>query len=313
MNNLPDEKEIIGIIASALGIAELDDVATVTAGRQRLVFKSDMLVSSTDVPAQMAPWQIARKSVVSCASDLAAKGARPVAAMISLGLPKRVTRAYVEGLAKGFQLASGEFGVKIVGGDTNEAAELVIDCSMIGISKKIPSRSGARPGDAVVVSGWFGYPSAGLALLLNGALSAGQFRRRAIGSVLEPRPKQKFGATLARFFSASIDSSDGLAASLYEIAAQSGVDIRVDYGSAAAPGVEEFAKKNNLDAKELVFYGGEEYEIVATIPRALVARASAAAKKAGMEFHVIGEVTKGTGRVRAGKSLLQNRGYAHFS
>jgi thiamine-monophosphate kinase len=219
----------------------------------------------------------------------------------------------VGGLAKGFKLASDEFGVKIVGGDTNEAAGLVIDCSMIGISKKIPPRSGARPGDAVVVSGQFGYPAAGLAMLLNGALSTGQFRRRAIGSVLEPLPRQKFGTALARLFTSSIDSSDGLAASLYEIAAQSGVDIQVDYGSVVAPGVEDFAKKNNLDAKDLVFYGGEEYEIVATVPRALVARASAAAKRARTEFHVIGKVTKGAGRVRDGKSLLQNRGYAHFS
>lgn len=311
--NRPDEKEIIGILASALGIAELDDVATVTAGRQRLVFKSDMLVGSTDVPSQMEPWQVARKSVVSCASDLAAKGAKPVAAMISLGLPRGVTRAYVEGLAKGFQTASREFGVKIVGGDTNEAAGLVIDCSMIGISKKIPPRSGARPGDAVVVSGMFGYPAAGLAMLLNGALSTGQFRRRAIDSVLEPLPRQKFGTTLARLFTASMDSSDGLATSLYEIAVQSGVDIQVDYGSVAAPGVDEFAKANSLDAKELVFYGGEEYEIVATVPCALVARACAAAKKARTEFHVIGKVTKGVGRVRDGRSVLQNRGYAHFS
>ena len=233
--------------------------------------------------------------------------------MISLGLPRGVTRSYVEGLAKGFRLASGEFGVKIVGGDTNEATGLVIDCSMIGVLKKMPPRGGAKPGDAVVVSGRFGYPASGLAMLQNGALSTGQFRRRAIDSVLEPRPRQKFGTALARFFTSSIDSSDGLATSLYEIAVQSGVDIRVDYDSARAPGVDEFAQTNKLDAKELVFHGGEEYEIVATVPRHLVAKATAAAKRAKLEFYVIGEVTKGAGRVRAGNSLLQNRGYAHFS
>ncbi|MGI0018921.1 MAG: thiamine-phosphate kinase, partial [Nitrososphaera sp.] len=304
----------IRIISSALGIGDLDDVATVAVGRQRLVFKSDMLVGSTDVPAQMKPWQIARKSVVSCASDLAAKGARPVAAMISLGLPKGVTESYVEGLAKGFQLASREFGVKIVGGDTNETCGLVIDCSMIGVAGRgVPARSGARPGDAVVISGRFGYPSAGLALLLKGARSAGQFRRHAVDSVLEPKPRQQFGAKLARFFTSSIDSSDGLAASLYEIAVQSNVNIIIDYESAKALGVDEFALANGLDAKELVFHGGEEYEIVATMPRSAVSRAKAAAKKARLELHVIGKVTKGGGNVHAGKSLLENRGYAHFT
>ncbi|MER3407739.1 MAG: thiamine-phosphate kinase, partial [Nitrososphaera sp.] len=206
-----DEREIIRIFSSALGISCLDDVAAVRipGGNRKppplllLVFKADMLVGSTDVPAQMEPWQGARKSVVSCASDLAAKGAAPVAAMISLGLPSAgISREYVEGLARGFRMASEEFGVKIVGGDTNEANDLVIDCSMIGVVKggaRMPARSGARPGDAVVVSGKFGYPACGLAVLLGKASApepAGKGRRfvkQAVGSVLEPRPRQKFG------------------------------------------------------------------------------------------------------------------------
>ncbi len=312
MNRL-DEKGIIKIISSALGIGGLDDVATVAVGRQRLVFKSDMLVGSTDVPAQMKPWQAARKSVVSCASDLAAKGATPVAAMISLGLPRGVTDSYVRGLAGGFRLAAKEFGVNIVGGDTNEACSLIIDCSMIGVAGKVPPRSGAKPGDVVVASGRFGYPAAGLAVLLKGARSTGEFRRMAVDSVLEPKPRQQFGAKLARFFASSIDSSDGLATSLYEIAVQSNVDIIVDYESARAQGVDEFALANNLDTKELVFHGGEEYEIVATMPRSAVPKAMAAAKRARLELHVIGRVARGSGKVNAGKSLLENRGYAHFT
>src|SRR5574341_536953 len=137
------EKDVIGIFSSALGIADLDDVAAIPLGKKMLVFKTDMLVGATDVPEQMTPRQAARKSVVACASDFAAKGARPLAAMISLGLPRGITRGYVEELARGFKAASKEFGVKIVGGDTNEARALVIDCSMIGLADKIPPRSGA--------------------------------------------------------------------------------------------------------------------------------------------------------------------------
>lgn len=328
-----DEKGIIRIFSRELGISDLDDVATlVIAGssnsnrRKGLVFKADMLVASTDVPPQMSPRQIAKKSIVACASDLAAKGARPLAAMISLGLPAELAnRAYVKELARGFQAASREFGVKIVGGDTNAAKELVIDCSMIGTIQngysRIPKRAGAKPGDAVVASGRFGYSASGLAVLLKGVRAQCMFGKKAVASVLEPKPRQAFGLALARYFSSSIDSSDGLAASLYEIAVQSGVDIAIDYDAVRAEGLQEFANSNGLDARELVFHGGEEYEIVATMPKPLLSKARAAAKKAGCDLYVIGSVKKrGVGRVTTtttttaatGKRLVEKRGYLHF-
>lgn len=305
-----DEKEIIRIFADRLGISDLDDVALLD---RNIVFKADMLVASTDVPPGMEAWQVARKSIVSCVSDLAAKGVRPHAAMISLGLPKNCTRPYVEGLARGFAGASKEFGVKIVGGDTNEANGLVIDCSMIGFAGgRMPSRKGARSGDAVVVSGMFGLPPAGLAILMQNAKAEGAFRKQAAESVLMPAPRQCFGVALAKYFSSSIDSSDGLAISLYELASKSKANITIDC-IPAADGLEQFAQKNSLDARELVFHGGEEYEIVATIPKAKLKQAQAAAKKAKVALHVIGRVQRGSGDVLVDKKLLENTGYIHFS
>jgi thiamine-monophosphate kinase len=304
-----DEKEIIRIFAEKLDIPELDDVALIGRG---IIFKTDMLVASTDVPDGMEPWQVARKSVVSCVSDLAAKGIQPHAALISLGLPRNCTRPYIEGLARGFGIASKEFGVKIVGGDTNEASGLVIDCSMIGFAKgRIPTRKGARPGDALVVSGMFGLPPAGIAVLTRNAAAAGPFRKQAADSVLVPKPRQRFGLALAKYFSSSIDSSDGLAISLYELASQSGVNISVE-NVPIAGGVEEFAKGNDIDAHELVFHGGEEYEVVATIPKSRLRHAMTAARKAGAALHVIGRVQRGMGEIFVGKKLLENRGYVHF-
>ncbi len=278
------------------------------------VLKCDMLVSSTDVPPQMKPWQIARKSIVACASDLAAKGASPTAAMISLGIPAGFNRGLINGLAEGFALASREFGVRIVGGDTNEASELVIDCCMIGEigTKKIPSRSGGKSGDVVVVSGMFGLSAAGLAILLGGSRPAGAFERMAVKSVLEPAPRQRFGRVMARFLSSSIDSSDGLAISLYELARNSGIDIAVE-NIPTAEGLEKFATASNLDMNELIFHGGEEYEIVATIPRSKFALAQAAARKSRLGLYVIGSARHGSGRVSLGKTKLENRGYIHFS
>ncbi|MDP8902430.1 MAG: thiamine-phosphate kinase, partial [Thermoproteota archaeon] len=250
-----DEKQIIQIFANKLGISDLNDVALLDKG---IVMKSDMLVASTDIPSGMEAWQAARKSIVSCVSDLAAKGVRPHAAVISLGIPDSYSmlRPYIEGLAEGFAIASKEFGVKIVGGDTNEAAELVIDCSMIGFSTfKVPTRSGAKPGDYVIVSGPFGFAPAGLAILLQNAITVSSsnsssdsvtFRKHAVKSVLEPYPRQSFGLALARYFSSSIDSSDGLAVSLYELASQSeGVDIII-YNIPFVEGLDEFAQETAL-------------------------------------------------------------------
>lgn len=310
-----DEKQIIRIFANKLGISNLDDVALIDKG---IVIKSDMLIASTDVPSGMKPWQAARKSIVSCISDLAAKGVRPHAAVISLGIPKSCStrRPDIEGLAEGFAIASNEFGVKIVGGDTNEAGELVIDCTMIGFPRfKVPTRNGAKPGDFVIVSGAFGFAPAGLAILLqdaNAITVSSSFRKRAVKSVLEPHPRQSFGLALARYFSSSIDSSDGLAVSLYELASQSeGVEIMI-YGIPAVEGLDKFAEENSLDKHELVFHGGEEYEIVATISHTKIRQAEAAARKAGVSLHVIGRVQRGSGNVFVRNKLLENRGYMHF-
>lgn len=310
-----DEKQIIRIFANKLGISNLDDVALIDKG---IVIKSDMLVASTDVPSGMKPWQAARKSIVSCISDLAAKGVRPHAAVISLGIPKSCSTRLsdIEGLAEGFAIASNEFGVKIVGGDTNEAGELVIDCTMIGFPRfKVPTRNGAKPGDFVIVSGAFGFAPAGLAILLqdaNAITVSSSFRKHAVKSVLEPHPRQSFGLALARYFSSSIDSSDGLAVSLYELASQSeGVDIII-YGIPAVEGLDKFAEENSLDKHELVFHGGEEYEIVATISHTKIRQAEAAARKAGVSLHVIGRVQRGSGNVFVRNKLLENRGYMHF-
>ena len=310
-----DEKEIIQIFSNILNITNLDDVAVLEKG---IVIKSDMLVARTDVPWGMEAWQIARKSMVSCISDLAAKGVRPYAAMISLGIPNdcSIQRTDIEGLAKGFAIASKEFEVKIVGGDTNEACDLVIDCSIIGFTRfNVPTRKGARPGDYVVVSGTFGFTAAGLAILLKKAITDNNnniFREHALKSVLEPYPRLSFGLSLARYFSSSIDSSDGLAVSLYELASQSlDVDIRID-SIPIAEGLEKFAKDNSVDPYDLVFYGGEEYEIVATISSTRIRQVKKVARQTGVDLHIIGRVHKGSGKVFARNKQLKNRGYMHF-
>jgi thiamine-monophosphate kinase len=328
------EKEIIGLFSSKLQINKMiknenDDVVVLPleniikhfnyASSATVVLKSDMLVESTDVPPRMRPWQIARKSVVACISDMSAKGINPpYLCLISIGIPSRYSKDQIVDLVNGFQIASKEFGVKIVGGDTNKSNELVINCNLVGVlpgDTHIPKRNGAKPGDILVSSGVFGYSSSGLKILICNANAKGHFRRNAIQSVMRPEPQQRFGTSMAKFFSSSIDSSDGLAASMYELAKQSEVNLIID-NAPSAKGIQQFAVDNHLVARDLVFYGGEEYEIIATIPKVNLERARSLSRKLKLKLYVIGKVEKGDGKViilsERGKHLhLKDCGYMH--
>jgi len=323
LGKTPDEFEIIGIIIETIGQPKPrfskigDDVAYLPQKRGKVVVKSDMLVGKTDVPKGMSLWQVSRKSIVMCVSDFAAKGVIPSAALISLGIPRGMREWEIRELAKGFKEAKEEFGIEILGGDTNEAEGLVIDCCMVGFADKIVERKGARPRDLVITSGIFGYSSSGLKIMLNDLKAEPEFREKAVSSVVMPNPRLRLGLALAKnnLISSSIDSSDGLALSLYEIAMHSKVGIVID-NLPITDDVKRFATTNNLSLNDLVLYGGEEYEIVATIPRNKLNKAQRLAKRIGESVIVIGKVTKDFSKVRLfldnRETEIERRGWIHL-
>jgi thiamine-monophosphate kinase len=245
-----------------------DDVSWfVNPGRPSLIVtKTDMLVAKTDAPPQMTPMQIASKAVTAAVSDFAAKGVKPSFCIISLAIPKALaTASYIRSLATGFDLAASMYNLKIVAGDTNSSKDgLVIDVPLIGFANRIVKRSGARKENLVGVSGEFGLQSSGLSLLLGKAASKKlMFAKRAKKSILDPKARLKLGLSISKYLTSSIDSSDGLAISLYYLAEASNVKVVLDHVPIAR-GVAEFAAENNLDPNDLVFFGGEEYELVFT-------------------------------------------------
>ena len=280
-----------------------------------MVVKSDMLVGKTDVPKGMTYRQAARKAVASCVSDFAAKGVAPDSFLISLGLPRRTSEREARDLADGFADAAREWKVKLVGGDTNEADDLVIDCTMLGFGEEITPRGGAKAGELVLTTGEFGLSSAGLKILLEGAKAEPGFREVAVGRVLQPAPRLELGVAISRYLTASIDSSDGLATCLHSIARMGGVGItltRLPLGK----GLEKFAQMNGYSVEELVFYGGEEYEIVGTVGEKAFSKAARAARSLGEELLVIGETTKGEGvrlTTGGGERVIEDRGWVHLS
>jgi thiamine-monophosphate kinase len=315
-----DEHEIIELITRRfprlpMGYSQIgDDAALIPPGRagEGVVLKTDMLVGRTDLPPGMDWRMAARKAVAMCVSDFASKGVRPEAFMVSLGFPAGTSRDQVEDLAAGLADASKEWRIRLVGGDTGEADDLVIDCMMVGFAKRLVPRGGARPGEAVVVSGTFGQTAAGLRMLMDGAKAEAAFRKAAVSSVCRPEPRLALGLELRDLLSSSIDSSDGLAISLHAISEMSGVGIQVE--KIPYPrGLAKFASTNSLDAEELALYGGEEYEIVGTVSKQKLGRAMERARGAGCELHAIGEtVARGGVRMADGREIRKD-GWVHFS
>jgi len=296
-----------------------DDASAVDIGHGKLaVIKTDMLVGKTDVPKGMSFWHAARKAVVMNISDLAAKGVQPIAILASLGLPSSFTEKDVEQISKGMNAGAREYNAYILGGDTSEASDLIISCSAIGIIEKrlLMKRSGAKPGDIVAVTGYFGKTTAGLKCLLEGLNTLVGIRKTLVNAVLMPHARLNEGLALAktRAVTASIDSSDGLAWSLHEIAKASRIGFSID-NLPIAEEAEEFAKINNLDPIDLTLYGGEEYELVVTIAPKLWEKAKSAAENVGTQLIKIGKVTKEKSLIlKTNKKILQiePRGWEHF-
>jgi thiamine-monophosphate kinase len=296
-----------------------DDVSAVDIGNGRVaVLKTDMLVDKTDVPRGMSLWQAGRKAVVMNVSDFAAKGVKPAALLISLGLPRHIMRKDIEEMARGLNAGAQEYGAYVIGGDTNEASDIVVSVSLFGTAtrKVLMLRGGAKARDIVAVTGFFGKTTAGLRLLLDGYAASKELREVLLRSVFMPKARLCEGLALCNSgaVSASIDSSDGLAWSLHELARASHVGLVIN----SVPVAEEvlrFAEFNGLDALELALYGGEEYELVVTVKPKRWADAETAVEAAGGRLLPIGKVTRDKqvllnvdGKICA----IASRGWEHF-
>lgn len=315
----PDEIEIIKIFQKKfVGKTKSqynDDLEVLDVPKSKIYVKSDMLVQSTDVPNFMKPAEISRKSLVSCVSDFACKGVRPRFATIAIAIPEGFTKKMIDSLATGFQKASKEYGVKIIGGDTNQGKEIVIEVSMFGTNQgKIPSRGGAKKGDIIVTTGPFGYTSSALKIAYEKHRTGAKFAKKSMGFVKNPKPRLEFGLQAAKYFTSSMDSSDGLAICLHEMSSQSKKKF-VIFGIPTNPDVVEFAAKNKIDVKDLVFCGGEEYEIVFTVSPKDLHKIRQIGEKLGVPLFYIGFVTSGrnvTFNENNRERILERCGWVHL-
>ena len=311
-----DESSIIKIFQKKLGNKNFvsEDVEIFKLNKPSIIAKTDTLVESTDIPPKMKLADAARKSIVACVSDFAAKGIKPQYGIISVNFPPNISRPRIEDAAKGFKKACKEFEISILGGDTNEGREIVFNVCLFGSSERIVTRKGSKNKDLIFVTGPFGYTAAGLDILLNKKRGKKEFIKKSVQSVFHPKPRVDFGLKNKKYFAATMDSSDGLSTTLNEMAKQSKKKFVIT-NSPHRDDLEDFAKSQKLNQDNLVFHGGEEYEFVFTVNpkyKQTILRNSKLHKTPIIE---IGYVTNGKGvflQREDREIILKDSGWKHF-
>ncbi len=292
------------------------DCGVVEWGEDYLVITTDVVNPRTHIPEGAPADQVGWYLVAINLSDIAAAGARALGFVAALSLPPSTDTEFLKGLAQGMEACAREFGIAILGGDTKEADVISLAGTAIGRVRKdrILLRKGARPGDAIVVTGDLG--RAGLAYAQLGDPST---RAEGIEELLHPYPRLREAAIFSESgaVTSCMDISDGLGLSLAQMAAMSGLSYAVEWEKVP---LHKPLEPLPLDRqREYALYSGGDYELVATVkPEAvadLVVRMNEPHRGAHHELTVIGTVGKaGPNTIRFGGTAepLQGRGWEHF-
>lgn len=302
-----------------------DDAAVVEPARGTLdVVTVDALVERVHFDLAFTPARdLGHKALAVNLSDLAAMGAAPRLAVLSLALRPDLPVAAVDALVDGLlELAAAE-RVSLVGGNiAGSPTTLVVNVTAVGSVKrrKVLTRSGARPGDELWVSGSVGGARAGLEWLqAHAASAAGSEELRCCRDrYLRPQPRTRLGAQLGRHRAARacLDLSDGLAEAVRQLAQASGVGAVVDAAAVPIePEAHRWFEMRDADPVVAALAGGEDYELLFTVPRACRKRFAAARRLVGrLALTHIGEITKDPAVVlRAdGRDGEMPEGYRHF-
>jgi thiamine-monophosphate kinase len=270
-----------------------DDCAALPIGGGRVaLLTTDALVEWTHFLPHSPPSLIGAAAAHASLSDLAAKGGTPVALTLDLLLPAETPSAWAKGVVLGADRAMRRVGAALVGGDTKVSRTPTVVGTALGFGRadRLAPRSGALPGDRLVVTGDVG--RGGVAY--QSFTARGPEDRRALTGLLRIEPRLAEGAALVRFAHAVLDTSDGLADAAHRLAEASGTRIAVDAGS--LPLARGLRRGADGEVPGLAFFGGD-YELLASIPAARLGAARRAVAAAGGRLTEIGEVHRGRSAV----------------
>jgi thiamine-monophosphate kinase len=310
--------------AGALGL--LDDAATLTPpGGSDLVLTKDALVAGVHFIPDDPPGMIARKALRVNLSDLAAKGAAPGGFLLALALPDGVTDGWLSEFAEGLGGDVEAYACPLFGGDTVKTpGPLTISVTAFGFvpQGKMVQRRGAKPGDRIIVTGTIGDAALGLKLRQDDG-SALRWKldtvlvEHLVGRYLLPQPRSAVAKLLLTHASAAMDVSDGLAGDLAKLCRVSGVSAEVEVARVPLSDAARAAAAAQPALMETILTGGDDYEVLCTIPAAQSGDFIAAVQSAGVTATQIGEVRAGEGAARFvgpdGRPLsLSRTSFSHF-
>ena len=247
----------IAIHPAARGL--LDDAAVLEFGRLKLVITQDMLVEGVHFLPGDPPESVAAKLVAVNLSDLAAKGAKPLVALMSYTLTGDTgwDSRFVSGLGEALET----FGIALIGGDTVSARERAISLTLIGEAKgKVPARNGAHEGDALFVTGTIGDAGRGLQIA-RGELDGPEALRDAYRL---PQPQLAAGRRLASTVSAMMDVSDGLLIDALRLAEASGVAAMIDLDTIPLSAEFRACSGHDRAARLMAATAGDDYQLLFT-------------------------------------------------
>jgi thiamine-monophosphate kinase len=320
-----DEFDLIATIFAPLatypGAFGLTDDAAAIPPRPGfdMVVTSDAIGEGTDFFKHDPAATIAQKALRVNLSDLAAKGAVPEFYMLAIALPEGMTLEWLMAFADGLAQDQTQFGVSLLGGDTSRTeGPLTITLTAFGFAPqgRMIRRNGARPGDAVYVTGTIGDSGGGLAIFKREKHALGEAQRdHLIGRYRVPQPPVDFGPALLECATASVDVSDGLIADLGHVAKASGVAIALEAGAIPrSDALRAFWGDDNA-AIVRAATAGDDYQIAFTADPARENDIMAQAHSAGIPVTRIGTVAAGAGVTlhRGGVALaVPKPGYRHF-
>jgi thiamine-monophosphate kinase len=312
-------------LASDPGALGLDDDAAVLKPQgEDIVVTTDAVVEGVHFLSSDPPDTIARKALRVNLSDLAAKGASPAGFVMTLAL-RSVEDRWLVAFARGLGEDAKAFNCPLLGGDTvSTPGPLTVSITAFGRapSGKMVHRSGARPGDRVMVTGTIGDAALGLQILKGGAVAQALSQDAAAQEMLVaryriPQPRNALAMALRTHASAAMDVSDGLAGDLAKLCAASGVSALIDLPSIPKSEPAAALLGDGVATVEMLVSGGDDYEILCTVAEARCPALAADARRAGVALTSIGTVTQGTLApqfldAQGSEIALEHLSYSHF-
>ncbi len=310
-------------IAGEGGLGLRDDAARLTPKPGHdLVLTTDALVERVHFLPEDAPGSIARKALGVNVSDLAAKGADPAGFLLSLALPDDWTESWLADFAAGLGEASRDFSCPLLGVDSVMAmGPLTLSVTAIGQvpTGRMVRRTTAQAGDLICVTGTIGDAALGLKLRSAPAWSDGLSpaeKAHLADRYLHPQPRHRLAVALRDHASAAMDVSDGLAGDLAKMMRASGVSAMVEADRVPLSDAVAKAARASADLLDLAFTGGDDYEILCTVPEKTLDSFRREADSNGIPLSVIGRVVSGSDRPVFRINGLERRydvgSYQHF-